>query len=176
MDNIMQSKFLDIGRILARLLAVCTSFTFLLMINGCAGSGSRGTIQRNQELNRQFLSYQVLPDYTYYFSGGYDKPNAILGIHKDYQLMPGLWQSVQITPGLMEKWIRTIAPEDYRKGGYFAAYILDTDGKRAGIWYSIQDSTTVKFPGDNKIEVYTPDLFQPGERDLPRRGFGRGRI
>jgi hypothetical protein len=164
----MQSKFLDAGSIWLRLLAVYALFALFLMISGCAGSGSHGSLQRNQELNQQFLSYKVLPDYTYYFSGGYDKPNAILGIHKDYQLVPGLWQSVQITPGLMEKWIRTIAPEDYRKGGYFAAYILDPEGKRAGIWYSIQDFTTVKFPGDNKIEVYTPDLFQPGRRGLRR--------
>jgi len=167
----MQSNLLDISRVWIRLLAVGALFTVLIMISSCAGSGSRGTMQRDQALNQQFIAYQVLPDYTYYFSGGYDKPEAILGIHKDYQLVPGLWQSVEITPGLMEKWIKTIAPEDYRKGGYFAAYILAPDGKRAGIWYSIQDSTTVKFPGDNKIEVYTPDLFQSGGGRMRRKRF-----
>lgn len=172
----MLSNLLDLDHFKAKALIVAALFGVVIVISGCAGSGSGSTLVRNQELNNQFLSYQVLPDYTYYFSGGYDKPNAILGIHKDYQLVQGLWQSVEITPGLMEKWIKTIAPEDYRKGGYFASYIMTPDGKRAGIWYSIQDSTPVKFPGDNKIEVYTPDLYQPGERDLPRRGFGRGRF
>ena len=147
------------------------AFAVLIIISGCASSGNRGTMKRDQGLNQQFLSYQVLPEYTYYFSGGYDKPNAILGIHKDYQLVPGLWQSIQISTAQLEKWIRTIAPEDYRKGGYFAAYILDPDGKRAGIWYSIQDSTTVKFPGENKIEVYTPNLNQPSGSGMRRRRF-----
>jgi len=167
----MQRKILDMSRIWLSLLTVAATVAFLTVISGCAGSGSRVTMQRDRALDQQFVSYQVLPDYTYYFSGGYDKPNAILGIHKDYQLVPGLWQSVEISPALMEKWIKTISPEDYKKGGYFAAYILDPDGKRAGIWYSIQDSTVVKFPGDNKIEVYTPDLFQPGERGDRRRRF-----
>jgi hypothetical protein len=167
----MQKKELHTNSVWTRLIAVAASFTVLIMISSCAGSSSHGTMRRDQALNRQFLSYQVLPDYTYYFSGGYDKPNAILGIHKDYQLVPGLWQSIQISSAQLEKWIRTIAPEDYRRGGYFAAYILDPDGNRAGIWYSIQDSTTVKFPGDNKIEVYTPDLFQSGGGRMRRRRF-----
>ena len=171
----MQRKVMDMDRCKGSMIIVVT-IAVLIMISGCAGSGSNGTMQRDQALNQQFLSYQVLPDYTYYFSGGYDKPEAILAIHKDYQLVQGLWQSVEITPGLMEKWITTIAPdtmgpEDHRRGGYFAAYIMDPDGKRAGIWYSIQDSTTVKFPGDNRIEVYTPDLFQSGGGRMRRRRF-----
>ena len=169
----MQKKTLDLSRILARFMPVALTFAVLIIISGCAGSGNQGTMKRDQGLNQQFLSYQVLPDYTYYFSGGYDKPNAILGIHKDYQLVPGLWQSIQISTAQLEKWIRTIAPEDYRKGGYFAAYILDPDGRRAGIWYSIQDTSTVKFLEGNKIEVYTPDLNQRGERGMRRRRFGK---
>ena len=166
----MQRKVMDMDRCKGRMIVVVT-IAAIIMISGCAGSGSRGTMKRDQALNQQFLSYQVLPDYTYYFSGGYDKPEAILGIHKDYQLVPGLWQSTQISSAQLEKWIKTISPEDYKRGGYFAAYILDPDGKRAGIWYSIQDSTTVKFPGDNRIEVYTPDLFQSGGGRMRRRRF-----
>ena len=167
----MQRKILDMSHIWLRLLTVAATVAFLTVISGCAGSGSNGTMKRDQALNQQFLSYQVLPDYTYYFSGGYDKQEAILGIHKDYQLVPGLWQSIEISPAQLEKWIKTISPEDYKRGGYFAAYILAPDGKRAGIWYSIQDSTTVKFPGENKIEVYTPDLFQSGGGRMRRRRF-----
>jgi hypothetical protein len=166
----MQRKVMDMDSCKGSMIVVVI-IAAIIMISGCAGSGSRGTMQRDQALNQQFLSYQVLPDYTYYFSGGYDKPEAILGIHKDYQLVPGLWQSAQISSAQLEKWIKTISPEDYKRGGYFAAYILDPDGKRAGIWYSIQDSTTVKFPEENKIEVYTPDLFQSGGGRMRRRRF-----
>jgi hypothetical protein len=166
----MQRKVMDMDRCKGSMIVVVI-IAVLIMISGCAGSGSHGTMKRDQALNQQFLSFQVLPDYTYYFSGGYDKPEAILGIHKDYQLVPGLWQTAQISSAQLEKWISTISPEDYKRGGYFAAYILDPDGKRAGIWYSIQNSTTVKFPGENRIEVYTPDLFQSGGGRMRRRRF-----
>ena len=130
---------------------------------GCATSGNYGTLQRSQELNQKFLNSEVLPDYNYYISGGYDRPNAILGIHKDYQLLSDLWEPVQMSSGLMGKFIQAIDPESYRGPvGYFAAYILSPGGKTVGIWYSIQNTTTIKFLNGNKIEVYTPRLLQPG--------------
>ena len=72
----------------------------------------------------------------------------------------------------MKKWIDTISPEqDYRhSNAYFAAYILDTDGKKIGAWYSIDPHATVKFLEGNKILVYTPTP----EPDLDIREIRRG--
>jgi hypothetical protein len=132
---------------------------------GCAPSGNYGTLQRSRELDQKFLNYEVLPDYNYFISGVYDKPTAILGIHKDYQLVSDLWEPVQISTAELEKFIQGIDPESYRGTiGYYAAYILDPDGKTVGIWYSIQNTTTVKFLGGNKIEVFTPIPIPPGGR------------
>jgi hypothetical protein len=146
------------------LATFAASLIFILILSGCAG-GNYGTLQRDRELDRMFLTYQVLPDHNYYTSGGYDKPNAILGIHKDYQMVTDLWQSIpNVNSAQIQKWIRTIAPEDRGIGhDYFAYYILDPEGKQVGIWYSIQSSTVVKFLEGNKIEVYTPELIQPGD-------------
>ncbi|KPK30804.1 MAG: hypothetical protein AMK70_13520 [Nitrospira bacterium SG8_35_1] len=143
------------------MLIAAISFIF----SGCTGTGNYGTLQRDRNLDRMFLSYQVLPDYKYYTSGGYDKPNAILGIHQDYQLVLGLWQSIpNVDSNQIKKWVNTIAPEDRGAGhGYFASYILDPEGKQVGFWYSIQKFTVIKFLEENKIEVYTPDLIQPGD-------------
>jgi hypothetical protein len=73
----------------------------------------------------------------------------------------------------MRKWIDTIAPEqNYRYlNGYFAAYILDLNGKRVGAWYSIASYTPVKFLEGNKIQVYTPDLDR-----IHGKGLRRGRL
>ena len=132
---------------------------------GCATSGNYGTLQRSQELNQKFLNSEVLPDYNYYISGGDVRPNAILGIYKDYQLVSKLWEPVQISSAQLERFIQAIDPESYRGPvGYYAAYILGPGGKTVGIWYSIQNTTTIKFLGGNKIEVYTPSTIQPGNR------------
>ena len=138
----------------------------VLFLSGCAVSGNQGTLLRNRELDKMFLSYQVIPDHRYYTSGGYDRPNAILGLHMDYQLDNDLWQSIpNVDSAQIEKWIRTIDPADREIGhNYFAYYILDPDGKRVGFWYSIQNFTVIKFFEEKRIQVYTPDLIQPGDR------------
>jgi hypothetical protein len=148
---------------LQKLLLSVTVIT--LAIAGCAHSGNYGTLHRDRELDRMFLSSQVLPGYKYYISGGYDKPIAILGIHHDYHLVSNLWLPVpNVDSGLIQKWVQTIDPESRETGhSYFAYFILDPDGRRAGFWYSIQHDTVVKFLDEHKIEVYTPDLIQPGD-------------
>ena len=136
-----------------------------LLFSGCAGTKNYGTFRLDRELEQMFLSYQVLPDYNYYTSGGYDKPSAILGVHKDYQMVTDFWLSIpNVNSAQIGKWIQTIDPEDVGPGhNYFAYYILDPEGKQVGFWYSIQNYTVVKFLEENKIEVYPPDLFQPGD-------------
>ena len=136
-----------------------------LLFSGCAGTKNYGTFHFDRELDNMFLSYQVLPDYNYYTSGGYDKPNAILGVHKDYQMVTDFWVSIpNVNSAQLEKWIRATDPQDTGPGHkYLAYYILDPEGKQVGFWYSIQNHTVVKFLEDNRVEVYTPDLIQPGD-------------
>src|SRR5210317_1010260 len=108
------------------LLIAVISFFF----SGCAGTKNRGSLQIDRELEKVFLSYQVLPDYNYYTSGGYDKLNAILGVHKDYQMVTDFWVSIpNVNSAQIEKWIRTIDPEDRSSGSsFYAYYILDPEG------------------------------------------------
>ena len=155
MNEALQKLFLVIAII---------SFSF----SGCAGPGNYGTLKRDQELNRMILAYEVIPDHNYYFSGSSDRPNAILGIHRDYQLVSQLWSTAQINSAQLAKWIGNIAPENYRgPSGYIAAYILDPDGKKVGIWYSIMNTTTVEFLEGNKIKVNSPDLYPPSKLETP---------
>ena len=166
----MHRKSVNENSVWAGLLVCIAISAVICALAGCTASASRGSLQRDRDLDNQFLRYEVVPDHRYYSSGGYDKPNAILGIHNDYELVSNLWQPVPISSAQLEKWIRTIAPEDYRgRVGYFAAYILDPDGKRVGIWYSIQSTTTINFLEGNRIEVDTPNLWQPDDEPILRR-------
>ena len=155
--------------------ALIAAFIGLFILVGCAG-GNHGTFKRDRDLDNMFLNYEVLPDYRYYTTGGYDAPNAILAVHRDYELdnSGGLWVGVpNIDTAQMQKWIDTIAPEqNYRySDAYFATWILDPEGKKAGVWYSYANTTTVKFLEENKIQVYTPDLNQNLNKGLRRRGI-----
>ncbi|KPK24359.1 MAG: hypothetical protein AMJ61_13870 [Desulfobacterales bacterium SG8_35_2] len=151
------------NEIFQKLLLLITVIS--LFVSGCAGNKNYGTFHLDRGLEQLFLSYQVLPDYNYYTSGGYDKPNAILGVHKNYRMVTDFWVSIpNVNSAQIEKWIRTIDPEDRGPGNNYYAYsILDPEGKQVGFWYSIQNYTVVKFLEENKIEVYPPELIQPGD-------------
>lgn len=153
-----------INKALDKRTMVTVMVLILLISSLSAVASQRGKLERNRDLQKQIESAQVLPDHKYYFSGGAGKPNAILGIHKDFQLVTGQWQGVQISPGQLQKWMSSMS-NDTSMGpkGYYAAYIISPDGKKAGFWYSIESLPTIKFPGGNKIDVYPPDLNQPGE-------------
>ncbi len=142
------------------------SVLMLFLLSGyAAAAGIYGTLDRDRDLDNAFRNYEVLTDYNFYTSGGYDVPNAILLIHKDYEMdNPGnLWVPIPyVDYEQMRKWVSVISSEqDFnRTGDYYAAYILDQNGKRVGVWYSVEIHATVKFLEGNKILVYTPELFQ----------------
>ena len=156
----MHAKKYNLSRVRNRFVTILAVFLSLFLIIGCAG-GNFGKLNRNRDLDNMFLNYEVLPDHRYYITGGYAAPNAIMAIHRDYELdnSGDIWVGVpNVDSFQMRKWIDTIAPEqDYRySNAYFAAYILDTDGKKIGAWYSIDPHATVQFLEGNKILVYTP--------------------
>ena len=164
-------------RQMKRILSLLTAVSALVLVVSCAG-GNYGTFDRDRELDNMYLRYEVLPNHNYYTTGGYDAPKAILALSKDYQLdnTGNLWIWIpNVNSAQMRKWVDTIAPEqNYRRSNaYFAAYILNPNGERVGAWYAIEPYTTVKFLGDNKIQVYPPQETFNIELN---RGFHKGGI
>jgi hypothetical protein len=148
------------------LFTLLASALMLLLLAGYAAAGNiYGSLDRDRDLDNMFRNYEVLQDYNYFTSGGYDTPNAILLIHKDYEMgNPGnLWTPIPyVDYEQMRKWVSVISSEqDFnRSGNYYAAYILDQNGQRIGVWYSVEVFATVKFLEGNKVLVYTPELNQ----------------
>jgi hypothetical protein len=167
MEELVMTK--KIFNILDRRNSFFTLLASVLMIFLLAGYAAAGTVyaklDRDRDLDNMFLSYEVMQDYNYYTSGGYDKPNAILLIDKDYELdNPGrLWVPIPyVDYEQMRKWISVISSDQNfnRSGDYFAAYILDRNGKRIGIWYSYEPYVTMKLLEGNKVFAYTPELIK----------------
>ena len=148
------------------LFTLLASALTLFLLAACAATGDiYGKLDRDRDLDNMFRNYEVMQDYNYFTTGGYDKPNAILLIHKDYELdNPGnFWMPIPyVDYNQMRKWIYAIASDqdDIWSDNYYAAYILDQNGKRVGVWFSVETFATVKFLEGNKILVYTPELRQ----------------
>ncbi len=128
----------------------------LILLNGCVAN--YGSLRPDGEVTRLFKTYQVQTEYQYYFSGPQSRPHAIMGIHRSYTLNSKLWKAVDISEEQLKSWVSSrmygrlgISPKGY--------YIVDPDGKRIGIWYSMWDTTTVKIVGPGQVSVATPDLY-----------------
>jgi hypothetical protein len=153
-----------VNKISARLIFILITFIMAVSLPACAGKGNYGSMTFDRHLDDQFTSYQILPGYNYYITGGYSAPAAILAIQQDYQLANngGLWVPVpDISTAHMRNWIGSLSEDNnfWQERPFLAYYILDPEGKRVGAWYSAAHKTTpVKFLEGNRISVYVPHL------------------
>ena len=139
-------------------------FLFLLVgtltLSGCAGCQDCGSIRLNFEVSRFFLDEQIDPDLNYYINGQPTHPWAIIGIHRDYTLEGRNWSPVDMTPEQLANWmnrIRTRGMQAIANYGTFRGFdILSPDGDRVGIWYSVYDWGSIRFPGDNVVRISAP--------------------
>jgi hypothetical protein len=136
-------------------------FVLFLALSACAGN--YGLMQQNAKVDQIFKNYQVLADYKYYFSGPETRPEAILGVRRDYTLETTQWTQVSLTEKQLKEWVDGLYFyfHDLTHNRPYGSVILDPSGKQIGIWYSIWDYTPVIFKGDNIVQIYPPIMPDP---------------
>jgi hypothetical protein len=148
------------------------------LVAGCASKQESrenfGILQPSTEVSKIFESYQVLPNYKYFFTGSETKPLAIMGIDRNYTLVTRLWkEAADLTPEQLKGWVNQI-------GGFrppfrtYGAHILGPAGQQVGIWYSLYDDSQVKMLGDKQIEVVPPSYMRKPSLPKGMKGFGIG--
>ncbi len=88
--NHIQTKHKD-----SRLLRFCVALGVLIvatMVSGCFEN--YGRLKHNDEVTRAFQTYQVEPDYKYYYYGRTNMPYAIVGIDRAYYMQSTVWREV----------------------------------------------------------------------------------
>ena len=119
-----------------------------------------GEIKPSEEATREFESGKVFPNYRYYISGADLYPDALIGIDKTYTLDTDLWKEIELTPKKLSEIVGDMQSKGLEVGELVHGFdMLDNQGKKIGIWYSIlRARTSLKMLGDNKVMVYTPPL------------------
>jgi hypothetical protein len=114
-----------------------------------------GKLKRDRDANRTFQTYKVLPDHIYYTTGLANIPYAIIGVHNNYKLRPGMWREVKLTTPMLRNWVSKM-DNIY---GYppYGSIILDDNGVKMGIWYSSKQWTTVIIEENNEIAILAPE-------------------
>jgi hypothetical protein len=136
-------------------------FVIQITLFGCATppSGRTSGIRTSQEATDIWHSYQILPNYNYYYSGPDTLPSYIIGIDDKYHLTSKQWKPVDLTPDMLKNWLNYYRP----RVGYildpYGADITDLDGNRIGLWYSVNDWRRLGTAGvgeNNQVSVTRP--------------------
>ncbi len=131
-----------------------------LFLWGCA-TGQYGGLRYSGEVTRMFDQHAVPTNYHYFITGRSELPYAVIGLQPQYQLVGKFWKPVEpaIADSLLlwrpDIWDRFEQPQ--------GAWIVDQQGKKIGIWYSMYPSTTIFVQKDDRVEVYSP--YTPGNSD-----------
>jgi hypothetical protein len=169
----MNTAFYSTGKdITPRVSSPAVLIVLLAFVVGCAGSGNYGRLQRSRDVDQIFRTYRVLPDHLYYFTGPAGRPDAIMGIRNEYTLETTQWTQFSPSGDTLRKAVDSINFYHHTGVHYFpyGFFIVDPEGSRLGIWYSIWDWTTVIVKDDNRIEVFPPAKKDPfGNGDKPER-------
>jgi hypothetical protein len=133
----------------------------LSTLTGCAataGKNSSGVVT-SREATEIWHSYEILPNYRYYYSGPDSQPNYIIGIDDKYHLISHLWKPVDLTPEMLKNWFNYIRPRVGYSQSPYGAFILGPNGERIGLWYSVRDwrlTGTARVGDNNQVAVTRP--------------------
>ena len=129
-------------------------------MTSCAGTGNYGKLVPDDNVKKTFETYQLPPDYTYYYSGPDAMPKALIGIQNDFHLESKFWKPVELTHKQLKRWFEkggiSRRDHDLSRNG---AEILAPDGRQIGIWYAMKnwkDRATIKMIDDKTVNVSPP--------------------
>ncbi len=146
-------------KIIMALLLLIATHTILA---GCATTLTKSSgVITSREATDIWHSYEILPNYRYYYAGPDSQPDYIIGIDDTYQLTSKLWKPVELTPKILKNWLNFTRPRVGYSQSPYGAFIMSPGGERIGLWYSVRDwrlkgSATV---GENyQVSVIEPSL------------------
>ncbi len=108
-----------------------------------------GRYKENPEITQGFQSHQYFPEYTYYYAGLINEPEAIVGIHRDYRIQENSdwgsahtrWKELETTAENLKKLVEGInknnrSDRKQRAHRTPSGFVLfDPAGKQVGILY-----------------------------------------
>jgi hypothetical protein len=136
--------------------AIILYFMAPIALIGCSVS-DYGKLKSNQEVAQAFKTYQILPNYKYYYRGTYSRPTVVVGINENFTLHSKLW--VEIDP--KSKDFRTLIDRVSLQGSGSTTQpwgftILDNSGNDVGVWYSAIRAAAVEIDEKGQIVNLSP--------------------
>jgi len=157
----------------ATALAIFLLVVLLSALAGCATAEKKGSgIINSRKATAIWNSYEILPNYHYYYYGPKSLPNFIIGIDDKYRLTSELWQPIDLTPEMLKNWFNYYEPRVGYSEDLYGAFIVGPNGERLGLWYSMQYWQLVgsaSLNNNNEVSVTVPDLPEAASGKRPGR-------
>lgn len=114
---------------------------------------------RRVSVSNTFENYELLPGYQYYYNGQSYGPDAVVAVRPGYKLVSPYWHAANPTQRQLRKWIEDMlnTPGSEFNQVPNGALILNDNGERIGVWYSVWDVPLLKFVSAK--EFYISDLM-----------------
>ena len=145
---------------------------FLYALSGCSMMGKYGTIVPDETAMKTFEAFQMDPGMKYYYSGQDAYPNAMIGLKKEYVLDNKFWKPIKPDSEMFQRLIQSMQRNASEQGeSEYGFAIKDPHGRSIGIWYSLlKINKTIEMKGDNKVDIYTPEMTLPKGRTVTSPG------
>ncbi|MFW6081558.1 MAG: hypothetical protein ACOC7W_06560 [Desulfosalsimonas sp.] len=127
---------------------------------GCA-AGPWGNLRQDPEVTEMFTENRVPEDYRFYASGRSSQPYAIVGLDPEWRFESRFWEEVDPNTSEFARKVKFIWNPDlwYQYNNGRGAWILDPDGNRIGIWYSMYPDTAISVDSEQKsVQVQSPHM------------------
>jgi hypothetical protein len=106
-----------------------------VLLAGCAMGNIWGS-QISKEVDRSFENLQVNTDDRFYYYGLENSPYAVVGIEKQYHINDPDWREVDPRSETFEKVVGLVRYFPWHSSPTYGCYIVDSEGRRIGVWYS----------------------------------------
>lgn len=119
--------------------------------------------KRSVDVSDTFEKFSVLNDYRYYFAGNAYKPTALIGVQKGYTLTSPHWHPVTLDEKMLRVWMERMMMQSGAEYNVDpnGAYILDDQGNRIGVWYSVWQLPVLKFISEKELAISNPVTIFP---------------
>jgi len=143
----------------------------------CASNWTKnnGSSVQDDDIKAMFETYEYVSNYSYFYTGNTNDPEAILGIQKNYELVKvsgrinvARWQNFEPDGQILKELVEAMNMPG--KGTHYGFIINAPSGDRIGVMYATKGKssyTDIRLMGGNQIAV------TPHNDNSPFGGPGR---
>lgn len=141
-------------------------------LGGCATDRQYLKVRRSIEVEKNFRSGKLLPQYRYYYTGPDGEPISLMALDRQYTLMSMFWHEFR-SGAQLQGWLKTIDriwgqldDIEYVTIIYKGSEILSQDNTPIAMIYSKYDWVVAWF-GENSKEIYITQPEPGGNQRAP---------